>query len=485
MELLICLLFFLSLVAGRPSHTTWRLFSARDELQRLTSLVGDAQNSVPDDDRHLSTASGECLGLFRLAEDALRWSVSDGDPKTTPSTGDHLSDLHSWLTAAAGYLIDCKDGLNLAGVHGGGIARRLHRTSSLVTSALREVASLSAARGRRLVQGFPDWVPADHLRLIMGDDLIIKADVVVAQDNTGNYTTLGDALAAAPEKADRYVIYVKKGVYKEYVEVRKPNLTIMGEGMNETIFSGDRNNATGNGTGASATFTVSGPRFITINLAIENTAGPKAGPAVALRSDSDLSVYYRCRISGYQDTLFASSNRQFYRECRIFGTVDYIFGNAAAVFQRCDILSRLPPHGNADTITAQSRELKDQNSGYSFQFCNVSADEDLPAAGVDTFLGRPWRNYSRVVFMQSYLDSSIPPAGWLDWDGRGSTADYGEFENYGPGSSLAGRVNWTGYHILNKPAEAAPFTAHELINGDSWLPSAGVPYTLDLNVTNS
>lgn len=223
-----------------------------------------------------------------------------------------------------------------------------------------------------------------------------------------------------------------------------------------------------------------------IDLAFENTAGPKAGPAVALRSDSDLSVYYRCQISGYQDTLFACSLRQFYRECNISGTVDYIFGNAAAVFQRCNILSRLPPHGNADTITAHSRESDDQNSGYSFQFCNVtSAQEDLFAAGVDAFLGRPWRKSSRVVFIQSHFDSLISPAGWLDWDGRGATSDYGEFQNYGPGSDLAGRVHWTGYHILKDPVEAVPFTVHGLIQGESWLPWAGVPYAPGLNETDS
>lgn len=222
-----------------------------------------------------------------------------------------------------------------------------------------------------------------------------------------------------------------------------------------------------------------------MDLAFENTAGPTAGPAVALRSDADLSVYYRCRISGYQDTLFAAAHRQFYRECRIFGTVDYIFGNAAAVFQQCDILARLPPHGSADTITAHSRESEDQNSGYSFQFCNVkSADKDLVAAGVDVFLGRPWRSRARVVFMQSYLGSVIPPAGWLDWDGRGATSYFGEYQNYGPGSMRRGRVKWTGYHILNRPADAAPFTAHRLIDGDSWLPSANVPYALGLDVTN-
>jgi pectinesterase len=85
---------------------------------------------------------------------------------------------------------------------------------------------------------------------------------------------------------------------------------------------------------------VDGQQFVAVDIAFENIVGPEEGQAVTLRSDSDFSIFYQCRIQGYQDMLYQHHNRQFYRECRISGTVDFIFGDALVVFQKCEILSR-------------------------------------------------------------------------------------------------------------------------------------------------
>ncbi|URD92484.1 Pectinesterase [Musa troglodytarum] len=232
---------------------------------------------------------------------------------------------------------------------------------------------------------------------------------------------------------------------------------------------------------------VTGRGFIARDLTIENTAGPQGNQAVAFRSGSDLSVFYRCGFSGYQDTLYPHSLRQFYRECRIAGTVDFIFGDAAVVFQSCDVLSRLPGPGQINTITAQGRRDPDESTGFSFQFCNVSADADLVGNTnrTATYLGRPWRQYSRTVFMESYLDTLIRPEGWVEWNGNTAGLDtlyYAEYMNDGPGSGLEGRVNWPGYHAISDPAEASEFTVAQFIEGDSWLPATGVKYTSGLTM---
>ena len=84
-----------------------------------------------------------------------------------------------------------------------------------------------------------------------------------------------------------------------------------------------------------------GDGFIARGMTFRNTAGASNHQAVALRSGSDLSVYYQCSFEGYQDTLYTYSERQFYRECDIYGTVDFIFGNAAVVFQNYNIFFKL------------------------------------------------------------------------------------------------------------------------------------------------
>ncbi|KAK8966430.1 hypothetical protein KSP40_PGU012472 [Platanthera guangdongensis] len=231
---------------------------------------------------------------------------------------------------------------------------------------------------------------------------------------------------------------------------------------------------------------VAGKGFISRDITFENTAGAAKHQAVAFRSHSDLSVYYRCSFRGYQDTLYAHSLRQFYRECRISGTVDYLFGTAAAVFQNCQFLSRLPLPDQKNTITAQGRTYSDQNTGFVLQFCNITADTDLAASAggtaVQTYLGRPWKEYSKTIILQSYIGSLIPPEGWLPWNGDFalSTLYYAEYMNFGPGSGLGGRVNWTGYHVITSSAQAAGFTVSQFLDGNLWLPSTGVKYTAGL-----
>lgn len=100
---------------------------------------------------------------------------------------------------------------------------------------------------------------------------------------------------------------------------------------------------------------VTGEGFIARGITFRNTAGPQNNQAVAMRSGSDLSVFYRCGFEGYQDTLYVHSQRQFYKECYIYGTVDFIFGNAAVVLQNCMIMARRAMLGQQNVVTAQGR----------------------------------------------------------------------------------------------------------------------------------
>ena len=230
---------------------------------------------------------------------------------------------------------------------------------------------------------------------------------------------------------------------------------------------------------------IDGLHFIARDITFQNTAGPHKGQAVALRSASDLSVFYRCAISGYQDTLMAHAQRQFYRQCFIYGTVDFIFGNAAVVFQNCNIFARKPLDGQANMITAQGRGDPFQNTGISFHNCQIRAASDLKPV-VDkykTFLGRPWQQYSRVMVMKTFMDTLVSPLGWNPWgdtDFAQDTLYYGEYENYGPGSSTTNRVKWPGYHVITNPNEASKFTVAGLLAGPTWLATTIVPFTSGL-----
>lgn len=231
------------------------------------------------------------------------------------------------------------------------------------------------------------------------------------------------------------------------------------------------------------TFTgIFGDGFLAMSITFENTGGPNSGQALALRSSAN-STFYKCKFLGYQDTLYAHQFYQFYRECHIYGTIDFIFGDATTVLQNCYIYVRRRPHGQTYTITAQGRESCEEPSGTIFHNCTITAAPDLLPikSSIRTYLGRPWKNYSRVVVMESYLDNIIDPKGWLQLEGepdRVKTLYYAEYQNRGPGSSTVDRVQWKGYNLINS-STAVNFTVRNFIQGDQ-IPAIGVPYIADL-----
>lgn len=330
------------------------------------------------------------------------------------------------------------------------------------------------------------WVRERKL-LQMGENgnISVTEMVAVSKDGTGNFTTIGDAVAAAPNRTDNgsgyFVIYVASGVYEEYVSVgkNKVNLMMIGDGINRTVLTGNRSVVDGWTTFNSATLAVVGQGFIAVNMTIRNTAGPIKHQAVAVRNSADLSTFYCCSFEGYQDTLYAHSLRQFYRECDIYGTVDFIFGNAATVFQNCKIYVRLPMENQFNAITAQGRTDPNQNTGISIHNCSIIAAPDLVSSNVTTktFLGRPWKEYSRTVYMQNFIDESIDPSGWNEWAGDFAigTLYYAEYNNTGPGSNASSRVTWGGLHMINA-TDALNFTVSNFIMGNEWLPATGVPF---------
>lgn len=228
---------------------------------------------------------------------------------------------------------------------------------------------------------------------------------------------------------------------------------------------------------------VDGEGFIARGITFRNTAGPEAGQAVALRVSADRAAFYSCSFEGYQDTLYVHSGKQFYKKCDIYGTVDFIFGNAMAVFQNCKIYVR-KPNNNVAVITASKRGSTDDKTGIIVQRSIIAPEPAANLEGIKVYLGRPWGDYARTVFMESNIGSLIDPEGWQWWEGKDEAFKdniyYAEYKNYGAGASTAGRVNWAGVHILATPQEAEQFTVDKFIDGNSWLPATNVPFNSGL-----
>jgi len=332
-----------------------------------------------------------------------------------------------------------------------------------------------------------------------GSDVHVRVDPAAPHANPGNeslttFPTIQNALDhhpfATPDphgKPGRVFIEIVPGTYRERVTITQnhTNITFIGLGKtpDEVVITNSLNARTAGGTFFTETVEINGTGFEADNVTFENTAG-NTGQAVAVADRSDRSIFKHCRFLGHQDTLFADYGRQYYVDSYIEGGVDYIFGNAAAVFDRTELHSNGPGF-----VTAQSRTSAAQTTGYIIVNSKVTADLNAPPITPGTpgaastasahrmiGLGRPWRAYSRVVYINTSLPAEMNPAGWNNWGNPAneSTAYYAESNSTGPGASPTTRVAWS--HQLTA-AQARPYLPATFLSGprsgpDHWNPIA-------------
>nr|WP_199158887.1 pectinesterase family protein [Pedobacter sp. ASV2] len=295
----------------------------------------------------------------------------------------------------------------------------------------------------------------------------VKPDFIVAADGSGNFKTVQEAIHAVPDfRKTITIIFIKKGTYKEklVLAASKQNVKLVGESRDETILTYDdfaqKKNAFGEekGTSGSSSFYIYGENFIAENITFENSSGP-VGQAVAVWAGGDKMIFNNCRFLGFQDTLYTygGNNRQYYKNCYIEGTVDFIFGASTAWFETCTIFCK-----KAGYITAAST-ADTTKYGYVFNQCKVIGN----APENSFYLGRPWRPYAKVAYLNCVLPELIKPEGWHNWskESNEKTAFYAEYKSTGKGSKIDKRVSWS--HQLTKE-EYKLYTLENVFRG--WIP---------------
>lgn len=278
-------------------------------------------------------------------------------------------------------------------------------------------------------------------------------------------------------KAGRVYIEIAPGTYHERVIVTQnhTNITLLGMGKTpaDVVITNSLNAKQAGGTFFTETVEVNGAGFEADNITFENAAG-NTGQAVAAAVRADRSIFKHCRFLGHQDTLFADYGRQYYVDSYIEGGTDFIFGNATAVFDHSELRANAPGY-----LTAQSRTSPDQTTGYVIINSKVTSGIEhvaasSPAMNVPepwkevTGLGRPWRPYSRVIYIDTELSADVNPLGWNSWNKTPGVpqAFYAEFNSSGPGANPTGRAPWS--HQLNAK-EAEQFRPKMFLAGsDHW-----------------
>ncbi|KAJ6704142.1 PECTINESTERASE 1-RELATED [Salix viminalis] len=474
------------------------LHVAVNELSKLKDYPDKLIQSIADPANQ--KALNVCTTVFDDALDRLNDSVSSmtvGEGEQILSLS-KMNDLKTWLSATITDQETCLDALNELNTTKyfnqtlvDQVKTAMENSTEFVSNSLAIVTKILGVLSdfkipihRRLLgferthySGFPQWVSMGDRRLLQASNP--TPDVTVAWDGTGDVRTLLEAVGKIPKKSTtRFVIYVKAGKYEGNVILDKSkwNVMLYGDGKDKTIISGSLNFVDGTPTFSTATFAVAGKGFFARDIKFINTAGAAKHQAVAFRSGSDMSVCFRCEFDGFQDTLYAHSNRQFYRDCDITGTIDFIFGNAAVVFQNCNIQPRQPLSNQFNTITAQGKKDPNQNTGISIHKCTFSASGNVTAP---TYLGRPWKDYSTTVIMQSDIGSFLKPVGWISWVSGvdpPATIFYAEYRNTGAGANVNGRVKWAGYKPALTVDEAGKFAVDPFVQGSEWLPATSVTF---------
>ena len=323
------------------------------------------------------------------------------------------------------------------------------------------------------------------LALCIAGNLLMSApapaaarDLIVSSTQSGAYRSVQAAIDALPSRGG--IIRIAPGTWREKLTIDRPRVTLIGTGVGPAatiLVYGDSAKSAGS-TFNSATLTASGDDLRIANLTIQNdwwlVPGNPPSQAVALSLTGDRAVLTRVRLLGHQDTLFANKGkggrmaRHYFSSCYIEGHVDFIFGNAKSYFRDCRI------HGRAHSdvwYTAQSRASADEDSGYVFDRCRLTAD---PAAR-NISLGRPWRDHARVIFLRTRMDAQVMPAGWREWypgtSNRLPTTDYAEYATSGAGAAPAARAA-PSRQLTRK--EAAMWSARSFFNGDADWIAAGL-----------
>lgn len=301
----------------------------------------------------------------------------------------------------------------------------------------------------------------------------------VAQDGSGDYTTVQAAFDAVPDgfRDDKWVIRVKPGRYYEKIELPKgkSNVVLIGESAVNTVltyddYAGKRRT----GTSGSQSVAVDADDFTAVNITFENThlnireipGENKHSQGVALRVRGDRCALYNCRLIGNQDTFFgAGTGRIYLRDCYVEGNVDFIFGSSVMLFDRCTIYV----NQHESYIVAPSTK-PGMKFGIVFLDCRITAKEigspDRDGVPFEHFyLGRPWHEEPRAVYIRCEEPASVHPEGWTVMSAEQKL--FAEYRCTGPGAAsdrIAQRV--MSRQLTDGEAEA--YTVKNILSKDTY-----------------
>lgn len=259
-------------------------FSLRKSLSESQNFLNSVNNYLQRNSDTLSLptirALQDCRELLALNVDLLANAVGTLNKTSKLLSSLKGDDLQTCLSTVLTNFQTCSDGLESSPSVKNDMLQAISDGSKLHSISLalctqgwvprkRDAESMQPRRHRVSLTGrLPmklsnrnravyDWARSHHRGrklLQVGDESVVVKDIVVVSKDgsNGSFTSINDAIAVAPNNSAAsggyFLIYVNAGIYEEYVSIasNKKYLFLLGDGINQTIITG--NHSVGDGS---------------------------------------------------------------------------------------------------------------------------------------------------------------------------------------------------------------------------------------------
>ncbi|VDB90115.1 unnamed protein product [Peniophora sp. CBMAI 1063] len=302
--------------------------------------------------------------------------------------------------------------------------------------------------------------------------LVVRAGTTTS----GEYKDLASAVAALPSDSSSQIIFIYPGTYTGQVQIKRDGpVTIYGyttnagsQAANQVILTASVDATTAGSDDASGTLRIHTDSVKIYNVNIRNDFG-QGVQAIALSNYGDKVGLYACGLYGYQDTVYTNQGRHVFLQGYIQGAVDFIFGKLSQAYFEGNTIAI----SGSGCITADGRESDDAGM-YLFNRNTITVASGVSSSSLSGkyYFGRPWRDYARVIFLNTYISSpTINKALWSQWSSATPQTDHVTYLDYnttGPGTPSVSRPSFAS--VLSA-SQAAAYTISTAIGSDytSWV----------------
>ena len=303
-------------------------------------------------------------------------------------------------------------------------------------------------------------------------------DFVVGVD--GNFSAAIAAATAA--SGNRFRIFFPNGQYNigintgdgnQMTTIALPNISYIGQSSSGvTLYN--LPSTEGIGTTATIHLTSGANNIYMQDLTLSNNYpyDGSTGRAVALWDQGTKNIYKNITLLSHQDTYYSGSNgRTYFEGGSIHGTVDFICGGNDVFFSETQLYLE---NRSGNVIAAPATST---NYGYVFSGCTIDG-----ASGADGnfYLGRPWQNSPRAVYINTKMNILPAAIGWTTMGATPPTlfGEYNSTNSSGNPVNLSSRMTTYTYNAVSTTInpfltfdQASAYTIDNVLgSGDAWQP---------------